>query len=633
MPSNRLILLTAASLAAIALAPTAARAGTYCVNTTTCLGGTVKPDLQAAIDASEADGGNADLIRLGAKDTPYTGPFTYDAGGNGGKLTIQGAGAGATILAPSGSGHTLSLDHPDSVVKHLTIRTPASGQFAALWLNGGTADDVRIEQQGNDFGTPGVNLYGSGSRVTNSEIAMTAGTGAVTGNPSGATNLRIDATQLTGRSAAEATYGAALTIDGAILDTARTAVTIGGNGSSASVSNSAVRMGNTSPGDAALSVLGHATLVATHVTLLGKGAGTGVSAGTTVNGTTASATVRNSTISGFTRYAACSADGGGSGTLTLTYTAVTGTGPSIDPDCTVSAATGMQVGVAPQFVGGSPGSDLAAADLRLKAPSPLIDAADPNAIVPVDLAGLARPVDGDGIGGARADLGALEYRRQAPVPALTAPATATVGEAVSMSAAGTTDPDGDSLSYLWNFGDGTAATGQNPFHAYSEPGQRTITLTVTDAAGRTATKQAMVSVAAAATPAPQPTGEPAPTIAPTPAQGVGGAPQTEPEADRVAPRITGLRIARRGKLRRGASQIGRRGAALRFSLDEPARAELVLRRGGRTKRLRFDAPAGPVGIALGRRSGLTRGRYAFTLRLTDRAGNLASAVRGTLTLR
>lgn len=629
MPRTRLSLLSLAALTTAALAPATAQATTYCVNTASCLGGVVKPDLQAAIDASQADAGDPDLIRLGAKDTPYTGPFTYDAGGNGGKLTIQGAGIGDTVLAPSGAGHTLSLDHPDSIVRDLTIRTPSSGQFAALWLNGGTADGVRITQQGNDFSTPGINLYGAGSAITDAQLAMTAGTGVITGNPNGATNLRVDDTTITGRSAAESSLGAALTIDDSIIDTTRTAVSVAGNGSSASISNSVIRMGTASPGDTALSALGQATLVATHVTLLGKGTGTGVGAASSTNGATAATTVRNATISGFTRYGNCSGDAGGAAQLTLSYTAVAGTGPTNDPDCTVTATTGMQLGVTPQFVGGTPGSDLAAADLRLKAPSTLIDAGDPNAVVTDDLAGNARPIDGDGLGAARSDLGALEYLRQAPVPALSVSATTVaVGEPVALSAAGSTDPDGDALSYLWTFGDGTGSVGSPTFHAFSEPGPGTITLKVTDAAGRTATKQVTIDVVAAPTPTPTPAVTPTPTPAPA-----SGAPQGEPAADRTAPQVTNLAISRRAKLRAGGSLLSTRGAALRFTLNEPARIELRLRRGTRSKLLRFDAPAGKVAIALGRRSGLSRGRYAIELRVTDRAGNRRGPIRGSLTVR
>jgi len=49
-------------------------------------------------------------------------------------------------------------------------------------------------------------------------------------------------------------------------------------------------------------------------------------------------------------------------------------------------------------------------------------------------------------------------------------------------------------TFEWNFGDGTTAVGQNPVHAYSEAGVYTVTLTVTDSEGNTATDTATVVI-------------------------------------------------------------------------------------------------------------------------------------------
>jgi len=45
------------------------------------------------------------------------------------------------------------------------------------------------------------------------------------------------------------------------------------------------------------------------------------------------------------------------------------------------------------------------------------------------------------------------------------------------------DPDGDELSYLWNFGDGSTSDEQNPEHVYESPGTYEVTLKVTDEEG------------------------------------------------------------------------------------------------------------------------------------------------------
>ena len=44
-----------------------------------------------------------------------------------------------------------------------------------------------------------------------------------------------------------------------------------------------------------------------------------------------------------------------------------------------------------------------------------------------------------------------------------------------------TDPDGDSLTYSWEFGDGGTDSGANVSHVYASAGSKTITLTVRDA--------------------------------------------------------------------------------------------------------------------------------------------------------
>ena len=54
----------------------------------------------------------------------------------------------------------------------------------------------------------------------------------------------------------------------------------------------------------------------------------------------------------------------------------------------------------------------------------------------------------------------------------------------TFNSAGTTDPEGDALSYDWDFGDGTThATTATATHTYANAGDRGVTLTVTDAKG------------------------------------------------------------------------------------------------------------------------------------------------------
>ena len=56
------------------------------------------------------------------------------------------------------------------------------------------------------------------------------------------------------------------------------------------------------------------------------------------------------------------------------------------------------------------------------------------------------------------------------------------------------DPDGDALTYTWDFGDGGTSLLQNPSHTYTNAGTYTATVTVSDTHGATATATVAVTV-------------------------------------------------------------------------------------------------------------------------------------------
>ena len=90
-----------------------------------------------------------------------------------------------------------------------------------------------------------------------------------------------------------------------------------------------------------------------------------------------------------------------------------------------------------------------------------------------------------------------------PVGTITMPAsniTTTVGQSVQFTGTAT-DPDGDAVTVLWNFGDGTTSTLLAPgSHTYTTTGTFTVTLTAKDAKGMTALTPATRTITVQAAP-------------------------------------------------------------------------------------------------------------------------------------
>jgi DNA/RNA endonuclease G (NUC1) len=88
----------------------------------------------------------------------------------------------------------------------------------------------------------------------------------------------------------------------------------------------------------------------------------------------------------------------------------------------------------------------------------------------------------------------VESNDRAPVAATDGPYVGIEGSSVTLSAAGSSDPDGDALAYAWSFGDGAEGTGASPSHVYADNGNYPVTVIVTDPYGAADTATTTVTV-------------------------------------------------------------------------------------------------------------------------------------------
>jgi PKD repeat protein len=100
-----------------------------------------------------------------------------------------------------------------------------------------------------------------------------------------------------------------------------------------------------------------------------------------------------------------------------------------------------------------------------------------------------------GVDGAFTDSFVIRRGAAPPNRAPTASFTSAVqGLSATVDGSGSSDPDGTIASHTWDFGDGSTAGGPTAGHTYAAPGTYTVTLTVTDDDGATATTTRPVTV-------------------------------------------------------------------------------------------------------------------------------------------
>jgi hypothetical protein len=459
-----------------------ANAAIFCVNTSSCLGGTTQPTVQAALDEAALNSAGEDTVRIGPGD--YTGPFSYTDSET---VHVVGAGPGETNITNDGSGSsTFSLISPTSSIKGMTVEIPDVSNGAGLNWDASASEIQAVHDGAAGTSILGMRALGSAS-LDDSTVNANGSAAFSLVTP---TNVSITDSSIRGGSVGVRASGTGFTLNvtGSSVTASQTAVEAAGT-STLNVTNSVLRRTATTPSlNDALTVLSGVSAVVRHATIVGNGTGRG--ALVSADSADSSLLIFDSILRGFPTAIQCGASGGHTATFAIQYSSFTD--PTSLAQCSgTGVGTGNDTTTVPEFVG----DDSLLANFRLDAPSPLIDAGDPGDPVLVDLAGGLRPVDGDGVGGARSDMGAYEYQHQTPAASINAPATATVGVPASFSAAGSSDPDpGDGVTSSWDFGDGGLASGFAPTHTFASPGVRTVTLTVTDPTGLSATATAQVQV-------------------------------------------------------------------------------------------------------------------------------------------
>jgi PKD repeat protein len=83
----------------------------------------------------------------------------------------------------------------------------------------------------------------------------------------------------------------------------------------------------------------------------------------------------------------------------------------------------------------------------------------------------------------------------APTASAGGPYSGVRDQAITFDGSGSSDPDGDALTYAWSFGDGAPGTGVSPTHAYTSVGTFTVTLSVNDGIATSAPASATVTIA------------------------------------------------------------------------------------------------------------------------------------------
>jgi hypothetical protein len=503
---QRLALLAALMLCLLLLlVPTAGAANVaYCVKSSEggeCPLGVAE---QPSIEAATAAASEADNTTIYLTSGTHTAASTFSLGNK--PIRLIGTGPTTPVLtAPANAGAAVvSTSSASAKLENLAIAIPASSGMTGLRAtNGGQAiEQVRITGPEAALST-GIRLIGPSPSLT--DVAIT-----LDGADGGSTGVRIEnatLARITDLTASGAAVG--ISIDSTSNFVVRTARLFTPSGATVSNSDGAIASSLIAPpADAASSATGVGVDVLPasggarvvnlfNCTLIHAGAAGGRGVRVDQNAAESPLTVNidSSVVSGFEfPDFSASAVPGAEARINLRYShfdgslSTSGTGQILQGTGNRSAVEDFG------FVDG------AAGNYRLRLDSPLVDRGNPlvgdftQADSGSDLDRLPRVVNRGA--GAMRDVGAYEVQNRAPTaeirivtaaPSTTAP--------VEFSAAGSSDADGDRLSFEWSFDGLPGPSGIAAQKRFPTTGPHIVRLTATDSTGVSTTISRQFDVA------------------------------------------------------------------------------------------------------------------------------------------
>lgn len=506
-PSVRLLLALPAAALSLTIPATAA-AETYCVGSP---GGTCDQSypftdsgLTAAVSAAYTDTtGASDTIKVAAGSLSTASQIVLDTPSGD---VLEGAGKTATVITSTSTQATaIALSGTGNGVRDLGLITTAlsSGGVTQAIRAANGASVARVATEDLNAANPnsliGLELIGADTTAT--EVTVLSHSDQDLG-------FRVLGGSLSDSTATfdgpvSSNYGLEVGSAGETITIARVSVNgyaggLSAGGGTINISDSLIRPGANGGQRAVLVNNSRSTpvgLTLTRTTVAGNVDGqVGIRLAPNGGGAASLSLIDTvvSTVGGSSEDVQCNEEVGTTATITLTRAAY-GT-ISAAPGCAITGSPIVDLSTTgPAF------RDRAAGDYRLRSSSPLIDVGQAAAALlpPTDLGGNPRRVDGKNDGSLQVDLGAYEFQRAAPVfSAVSVPATATVGQPVTLSAAAS-DLDGEPITYTWVLSNGSAGTGSSLTTSFAAPGTYSATVTATDELGQTVTQAGQIVVSAA----------------------------------------------------------------------------------------------------------------------------------------